>query len=67
MSGFQLRNHLIALGSRIPTIVITAFPDDDRRALADGAICFLRKPVVKEDLLTCIRLALDQRDGGDSR
>jgi len=65
MSGFQLQNHLSVSGSRIPIIVITAFPGDDRRALAAGAICFLRKPVVKEDLLTCIRLALDQRHSGD--
>ena len=61
MSGFQLQNHLSVSGSRIPIIVITAFPGDDRRALAAGAICFLRKPVVKEDLLTCIRVALDRR------
>jgi FixJ family two-component response regulator len=67
LSGFQLQNCLSELGSRIPTLVITAFPEDDRRALAGGAICFLRKPVIKEDLLTCIRLALDQRRGGDFR
>ena len=67
MSGLQLQNHLSVSGSCIPIIVITAFPGDDRRALDDGAICFLRKPVVKEDLLTCIRLALEQRHGGDFR
>jgi FixJ family two-component response regulator len=65
MSGFQLQNQLSVPGSRIPIIVITAFPGDDRRALAAGAICLLRKPVVKEDLLTCIRLALDRRHRGD--
>jgi FixJ family two-component response regulator len=64
MSGLQLQNHLSLSGSRIPIIVITAFPGDDRRALAEGAICFLRKPVVKEDLLTCIRLALDRWNSG---
>jgi FixJ family two-component response regulator len=67
MSGFQLQSHLSVSGSRIPIIVITAFPVEDRRALAAGAICFLRKPVVKEDLLTCIRLALDQRHSGHIR
>jgi len=65
MSGFQLQNQLSVPGSRIPIIVITAFPGDDRRALAAGAICLLRKPVVKEDLLTCIRLALDRRHSGE--
>ena len=67
MSGFQLQSHLSASGSRIPIIMTTAFPADDRRALADGAICFLRKPVIKEDLLTCIRSALDRRHNGDFR
>jgi FixJ family two-component response regulator len=67
MSGLQLQSHLSASGYRIPIIVITAFPGDDRRALAAGAICFLRKPVTKEDLLSCIRLALDRRDNGDFR
>jgi FixJ family two-component response regulator len=67
MSGLQLQNHLTVSGSRIPVIVITAFPGDDRRALAAGAICFLRKPVIKEDLLRCIRLALDRWHGGDFR
>jgi FixJ family two-component response regulator len=65
MSGLELQSHLSLSGSRIPVIVITAFPGDDRRALAAGAICFLRKPVIKEDLLTCIRLALDRRHSGD--
>jgi FixJ family two-component response regulator len=65
MSGLQLQDHLSVSGSCIPIIVITAFPGDDRRALAAGAICFLRKPVIKEDLLTCIRLALDRRHNGD--
>jgi FixJ family two-component response regulator len=65
MSGLQLQDRLSVSGSRIPIIVITAFPGDDRRALAAGAICFLQKPVIKEDLLTCIRLALDRRHSGD--
>ena len=67
MSGLQLQDHLSVSGSCIPIIVITAFPGDDRRALAAGAICFLRKPVIKEDLLTCIRLALDRRHSGNFR
>ena len=65
MSGLQLQDHLSVLGLRIPIIIITAFPGDDRRALAAGAICFLRKPVIKEDLLTCIRVALGRGHSGD--
>jgi FixJ family two-component response regulator len=67
MSGLELQSHLTVSGSRIPVIVITAFPGDDRQALAAGAICFLRKPVIKDDLLRCIRLALDRRHSGDFR
>jgi FixJ family two-component response regulator len=67
MSGLQLQNHLSASGSRIPIIVITAFPGDDQRTLCAEATCFLRKPVTKEDLLTCIRLALDRPHNGDFR
>jgi FixJ family two-component response regulator len=67
MSGLQLQHHLSVSEPRIPVIVMTAFPGDGRRALAAGAIGFLRKPVIKEDLLTCIRLALDRRHSGEFR
>jgi FixJ family two-component response regulator len=63
MSGLQLQSRLAASGSRIPVIVITAFPDDRvrARALSAGAVCFLNKPFNRGDLLTCIRSALDRR------
>ena len=56
---------LAELGSRIPVIVITAFPDDRirERALSAGAVGFLNKPFNTEGLLTCIRSALDRRHG----
>jgi FixJ family two-component response regulator len=67
MSGLQLQSRLAASGSRLPVIVITAFPDDRvrERALSAGAVCFLDKPFNTGDLLTCIRLALDRRHGDD--
>ena len=60
MSGLELQNRLTASGYRIPVIVITAFSDDRTRAqaLGAGAVCFLSKPITKEELLTCIGLAL---------
>ncbi len=63
MSGLQLQTRLAALGYAIPTIVITAFPDDRirERALSAGAVCFLDKPFNGEDLLSGIRSALDRR------
>jgi FixJ family two-component response regulator len=65
LSGLQLQERLIASGQRIPTIFITAFSDGHRRALAlaAGAICFLEKPITKDELLTCIRTALEQGQG----
>jgi FixJ family two-component response regulator len=60
MSGLELYHHLSACGKPIPTILITAFPDDNlrKRALAAGAIGYLSKPFEEDDLLACIRAAL---------
>jgi FixJ family two-component response regulator len=60
MSGVELHGRLIELGYAIPTILITAFPDEAVRdqALKDGVICYLSKPVDDRDLERCIRSAL---------
>ena len=60
MTGIELYRHLIDAGRAIPTILVTAYPDDaDRsRALNDGVICYLRKPVDETRLLQCLRVAL---------
>ena len=60
MTGLELRRHLIDTGHTIPTILVTAFPNDvDRaRALNDGVVCYLRKPVDDEHLAQCVRDAL---------
>jgi len=64
MTGFELYNRLVGSGNIIPTILITAYPDDgDRgRALQAGVICYLVKPFNYTDLLACIRLALERRE-----
>ena len=62
MSGLQLQRQLGSLGVTAAIIVMTAFPEDGRRALAAGALCVLDKPFIKDELLTHIRLAL--RPGG---
>ena len=63
MTGLELYNHLLEAGTVIPTILITAYPDDkDRaRALRAGVFCYLIKPFDENELLTCIRSALDHR------
>ena len=60
MTGIELYKHLVDAESAIPTILVTAYPNDtDRaRALNDGIICYLRKPVDEQDLKRCLRLAL---------
>src|SRR5262245_10757912 len=46
MTGLELHNRLAGSGNTIPTILITAFPNDaDRaRALRAGVVCYLAKP-----------------------
>jgi FixJ family two-component response regulator len=63
MTGLDLHRHLSASGKPIPTILITAYPDDSvrERAVAAGAIGYLSKPFDESDLLACIRSALTTR------
>ena len=60
MTGLELYRRLVDTGQAIPTILVTAFPNDvDRaRALNDGVLCYLRKPVDDEHLAQCVRDAL---------
>jgi FixJ family two-component response regulator len=62
MSGIELHRRLVGSGMSIPTILITAYPDDSVRvrALEAGIVCYLTKPFNKDDLLGCIRSALDR-------
>jgi FixJ family two-component response regulator len=63
MSGLELHRRLVLSGNPIPTVLITAHPDDGTRAraLEAGIIGYLTKPFDDEDLLGCIRSALDHR------
>ena len=60
MTGLELYRHLIDAGYAIPTILVTAYPDDDvgTRALNDGVVCYLRKSVDEKHLMRCLRAAL---------
>ena len=60
MTGLELCRRLIDTSHAIPTILVTAFPNDvdQARALDDGAVCYLRKPVDAEHLTRCVRAAL---------
>jgi FixJ family two-component response regulator len=67
MTGVELHRHLIEAGYTIPTILVTAYPDDvDRaRALNDGVVCYLRKPVDEQHLIRCLRAALESGEPGE--
>ena len=61
ITGLELHHRLLAAGKIIPTILITAYPDDSarERALGDGVVSYLSKPFDEIDLLTCIRSSLN--------
>ena len=56
MSGLEMQLALIERGFAIPIIFITAFPDEAirARALRNGAVCFLAKPVDTNLILSCL-------------
>lgn len=60
LSGLDLHRHLVALGKNIPTVLITAYPDENARArgFGPGIVGYLTKPFGEQDLLDCIRSAL---------
>jgi FixJ family two-component response regulator len=60
MTGLELHDRLVASGEPVPTILITAFPDQRtrERALQAGVMCYLTKPFSEDDLLACIRTTL---------
>jgi FixJ family two-component response regulator len=60
ITGIELHDRLVASGEPIPTILITAFPDERsrERALRAGVIGYLTKPFSENELLACIRSSL---------
>jgi FixJ family two-component response regulator len=61
MTGVELHRHLVDAGYAIPTIIVTAYPDEvvRRRALRDGVVCYLCKPVDDDHLERCLHSALE--------
>ena len=60
MTGIELHKHLIEVGRPIPTIIVTAYPNDAvrDRAVKDGVVCYLPKPVDDYHLEKCLRSAV---------
>jgi FixJ family two-component response regulator len=63
VSGVELQDRLAELGLSIPTIFLTAYPDNAvrTRVLGSGAVCFLDKPFDAQSLVRCIDNALKAR------
>jgi FixJ family two-component response regulator len=63
MTGPELHDRLVASGRPVPTILITAYPDETVRArvLQAGVKGYLSKPFREDELLECIRSALGSR------
>jgi len=59
ITGVELYSHLIEAGYAIPTILVTAYPDDgdQERMLHLGVECYLRKPFEEARLIGCLRSA----------
>jgi FixJ family two-component response regulator len=64
MTGLDLQSRLVQSGEPIPTILITAYPDHAARtrALQNGVKHYLAKPFLDEELLRCIRSALESNE-----
>jgi FixJ family two-component response regulator len=60
MTGLELHQHLVGSNYAIPTILMTAYPDERVRAQAikNNVVCYLAKPFAADELLACVRCAI---------
>jgi FixJ family two-component response regulator len=61
MTGLELYARLIQEGRKIPTILVTAYPDETTcsRALRDGIVSYFPKPFDDNDLMDSVRSAVE--------
>jgi FixJ family two-component response regulator len=64
MTGLELHQNLVASNRAIPTILITAYPDERSRtkAIKANVVCYLIKPFAADELLACVRRALQKHN-----
>ena len=60
MTGLELYHSLLASGDSIPTVLVTAHPEDVTRSRAKeaGITCYLSKPFAPDELVGCVQEAL---------
>ena len=63
MTGLELHQHLVAANHVIPAVLVSARPEERVReqALNANMACYLAKPFRAEELIACIRLAIQQQ------
>jgi FixJ family two-component response regulator len=63
MSGLELQNYLARMSHNIPIVFVTGTVDEHsrERALRAGAVAFLHKPALDQNLLLALRAALRLR------
>ena len=68
MTGVELLEHLAAMGSTLPAVIITGRDDLQMRmrAMQAGAIAYILKPLDGQDLLRALQEALEGRHLSDS-
>jgi FixJ family two-component response regulator len=66
MTGLELYQHLAATNRAVPTILMTAYPDERTQAQAIKAnvVGYLIKPFAADELLACVRCAVHQSHVG---
>jgi two-component system, LuxR family, response regulator FixJ len=64
LSGLDALAAVHARRPRLPVVLTTGYvtPDEERKALAAGALAFLPKPFDDSELLTLVRRALERAD-----
>ena len=62
MTGLELHRHLLGSNHAIPTILMSAYPDERARAQAikHNVVCYLAKPFAADELLACVRSAIQR-------
>jgi FixJ family two-component response regulator len=63
MTGVELFMYLSGTGRGIPTILVTAYPDDRVRdqMLHEGVRCYLPKPLEEAVLIDCLHCAVARK------
>jgi FixJ family two-component response regulator len=62
ITGLELLQRLAGSNQPIPTILMTAYPDERVRAQAikHDVVCYLTKPFAADELLACIHRAIER-------